>query len=509
MSADVNIVVGAEDRATQVLNKVASSVGAMGGVIATLGPAAVAAAAALVPAAAAFTALSAAINGTQEAAGKIDELVDKATGLGDSVGNLQAFQFAMEEAGGISADQSIQALQKVQKLVGDIAGGGGEQAGELFKKLGLDAEALSMQGPVDQFLAVKAAIGGIENVSERAAVAQQLLGKSASDLIPALISEQEGFEASMQAAQDLGLVVSEEGAAGVAAMNDAVGRLSAGFEGVYNQLAVAVAPVIETIATELAAWVPPIIEFANEYLPQVVDLLVQVAGFATDVVAAFMRIQQMDFVGAATILTEMKTADEWLDKIQEKRAAAAAQAEANAAKQQAMASAALIIEKEVTDEKAKQASSGEKTIEQLERQLAIAQHGQEFVERQEELASATNDAERERIRILQEQLEQQNAINDSQKEFAEAQKKAAAEEQRKAEQLAKEAADKALALSRPAAENQATESRLLSRGRSDQGIDSIAKNTEKQLGKFDQLIEVVREKLSGNPASGAMFVEVA
>ncbi len=508
MSADVNIVVGAEDRASAVLNKVASSVGSMGGVIAALGPAALAAAAALIPAAAAFTALSSAISGTQEAANKIDELVDKATGLGDTVGNIQAFQFAMNEAGGISADQSIQALQKVQKLVGDIAGGGGEQAGELFKKLGLDAEALSMQGPVDQFLAVKAAIGGIENVSERAAIAQQLLGKSASDLIPALISEQEGFEASMQAAQELGLTVSEEGAAGVAAMNDAVGRLSAGFEGVYNQLAVAVAPVIETIATELAAWVPPIIEFVDEYLPQAVDLLVHMAGFAADVVAAFMRIQQMDFVGAATILTEMKTADEWLDKIQEKRAAAAAQAEANAAKQQAMASAALIIEREVTDEKVKQASAGEKTIEQLERQLAIAQHGQEFVKKQEELASATNDAERERIRLLQEQIAQQNALNESQKEFAEAQKKAEEEQQRILGKIAQDAADKAQAMSGPTPDNDSKQSRILTRGSSEQKIDLLARNSDKQLGKFDELIEAFKERFNGNPANGGTFVVI-
>ncbi len=241
MSADVNIVVGAEDRATKVLNSVASSVGSLGGTFAALGPAVAGIGASLAGLAAGFITVQSAINGTVEAANKIDALTDVATGLGASVPDLQAFQFAMSEAGNVDASQSIQALQKMQRIVGDIAGGQNENAAKLFEKLGLDAKALSMQGPVEQFLAVKQAIGGIENVSERASVAQQLLGKSASDLIPALISQQDEFNASMEAAKDLGLTVSEQGAAGIAAMNDSLGRVSAGFEGIYNQVAVAVA----------------------------------------------------------------------------------------------------------------------------------------------------------------------------------------------------------------------------------------------------------------------------
>jgi hypothetical protein len=309
----------------------------------------------------------------------------------------------MGEAGNVSAEKSIQSLQKLQKAVGEVATGGNAKAGEVFEKLGLDAAKLSMQGPVQQFEAVRQALGGIENVSERAATAQKIFGKSAADLIPVLLAQSGEFEASMNAAADLGAVVSEDGAAGIAAMNDAVGRVSLGFEGIANQVAVAVAPLVESIASTLAGWIPPVIELANQWLPTIVDSAAAMVGFATDFYLTMYKVTTLDFSGAfetaTNALGEQGTAAQLILKVQEARNRAAEVANENARRNAEIKAATLAIDKdELATEQAK-VSEAEKTIAALEKKFAIATMGAEAVERQEQLATAATDADAHRAAV--------------------------------------------------------------------------------------------------------------
>jgi len=473
--ADVEIVIGAEDKASKVLDNVAKKAASFSTSFATLGPIAAGVGAGIASVTAAFSALNGVISSVAESANKIDALTDTANGLGESVGSLQAFQFAMSEAGNVDAEKSIQALQKMQKVVGEVASGGDSK---VFDKLGLDANALSLKGPIDQFLAVKAAVGSIENVSERAAIAQQLLGKSAADLIPALIAEQSGFEDSMRAAQALGVTVSDEGATAIANMNDAVGRLMSGFEGIANQVAVAIAPLVESIATELATWVPPAVTIAKEVLPSVVDILVQVAGYAADVSGVFGRLAAYDFTGALNAAQNMQTADDWANRLEESRKAAYAQSIADEEKRKSIAMATLAVDEKAIEAEAKRGQKVLDTIASLERKLQVAMLGEDLVKQQEELALATNDAERERIALLQEQISAQEQQNELVKKMEAEAKKNLDEVAKDQEKADKEAADKAGKLASASTGTQAVESRLLTRGRSEQGIDKIAKNTQ-------------------------------
>ncbi len=231
------------------------------------------------------------------------------------------------------------------------------------------------------------------------------------------------------------------------------------------------------------------------------------AGYAVDLAKAMTAIAMLDFDAATAAVANLgQTSVDWLQAVNQRRADAAEAAKANAERAAAMATANLQIESAITKEKEKQQSASEKVIADLERQVRVAQIGEKAAKQEEQLATATNEAELERIRILQEQLDRQNAINDANKAFAEQEKKAQEEAKKRQEQEAKEEADKQAALSRPAAVNTATESRLLTRGRSDQGIDSIAKNSEKQvgiLGKIAQLLE--RE---GGVTPGLAFTEI-
>lgn len=497
MSNSIDIIIGAQDKASKVIDGVSSKVGSASSVLAAIGPIGVAAGAAIGGAAAAFFSLQAAIGAVASSANSIDTLYDQARGLGETVGDLKAFQFAMSEAGNVNPEQSIAALKRIQRVIGDIASGGDQAGSDVFAKLQLDANQLSTQGPVAQFTAVKEALSKIENGSERAAVAQQLLGKSASDLMPALLAEQQGFEDSMKAAQDLGLVVSEQGASSIAAMNDAIGRVYAGFEGVANQVAVALAPAIEEVANYLSSWIPPIVEFSNRYLPVVVDLIAIAAGDAYDLAKLFISIATLDYTGMKEAFA-FDTGIENLRAVQAARQRAADDAIANAEMAKASASAIADAEREVTVEIDKQAEAREREkqkameasqsiIAGLERQLLVMQLGETSVKEMENLANAANDADRERIDMLQKEIGLR----------------------REQEELAKQAEIEAKAANKPqqektinpASELQAIESRLLTRGRTqDTPAEATARNTAAIRTLIDRLKKPI-DKIAENSDS--------
>lgn len=477
MAGDIDIVIGAQDKASAIINGVAGKVGGFGSMLASVATPQVAALTAVLGGAVAgFVSLKAAISGTMAAAGNIDEMAKAARGMGESVGELQAFQFAMGEIGGLDPGQATAALQKTQEAVGKAMAGDQGKI-DIFAKLGVDANQLSLQGPVEQFNTIRSALGEIENTSERAAAAQEVFGKSARDLLPVLLSNADAFDESMQAASDLGGTVSSEGAAGVEAMNDAIGRAKMGFTGLANQAAVAVAPLVESIANYIAEWVPPLITLAKEIFPTIVDYAAQAVGYAIDFGRIWASVNTLDFAGIRQVVYELQngigTSAAMLSRVEDarKRAAAAAMVDEDRAK--AIREASLAIEEDITEAVEAKQSAGVKTLENLERQLAVLLLGEETIKRQEELATATNDAERERIELLQDQIDLQQAMADekSRKE---------SEEKTRAGQLANFQMG-----------TRATESRLLTRGPAEKGIDRIAKAAEKTVSMLDSVRQAI------------------
>jgi hypothetical protein len=495
MAADIDIVIGAQDKASAVINSVASGVTSMGGSLAKLGPAALGIGAAIGGAVAALVAFKVAASAVGEAASQIDEVAKSARGMGESVGDLQAFQFAMGEIGGLDPGQAAAALQKTQEAVGKALSGDKGKI-DIFAKLGVDANALSLQGPVEQFNTIRTALGDIENVSERAAAAQQVFGKSAKDLLPVLLANTAEFDESMKAADALGQTVTGQGAAGIEAMNDAVGRVKAGFSGLAMQAASAVAPLIESIATSIAEWIPPVITLAKEILPTIVDYVATFLGHTIDLGKAWMALNTLNFSGLKSVISDMAngtgTAAALTAKLADSRQRATEKAIAEEERLQAIQAASMAMEEESVAVEEAKASAADKTVESLERKLAVLQMGEAAVRRQEELATAVNDVERERIETLQKQIDMQEESVRLAKEKADQDKELQKQQEKAAADALKEASDKADKLSQFTAGTQASESRLLTRGPETKGIDKIAKESEKSntlLGQIKTALE--------------------
>jgi hypothetical protein len=260
-----------------------------------------------------------------------------------------------------------------------------------------------------------------------------------------------------------------------------------------NQVAVAVAPLVESIASTLAGWIPPVIELANQWLPTIVDSAAAMVGFATDFYLTMYKVTTLDFSGAfetaTNALGEQGTAAQLVLKVQEARNRAAEVANENARRNAEIKAATLAIDKdELATEQAK-TSEAEKTIAALEKKFAIATMGAEAVERQEQLATAATDAERERIAALQAQLDLHEQITAEFSSRVEAEKKATAERQRIAEQEQARRADIISQITNAPTSVQATQSRLLTRGPAQNSMEKIAKLAEKQIAILQKIFE--------------------
>jgi flagellar biosynthesis GTPase FlhF len=237
-------------------------------------------------------------------------------------------------------------------------------------------------------------------------------------------------------------------------------------------------------------------------LPSLIEGMINVAGYASEIAIAFGQLSAFDFSGAIGTMENLgSTSEKWLANVEEARKRSREAAENAASDQEAARATPPVDQRAIADQQAKQ-EAAEKTIAQLERQLAVTIQGEDAIRRQEELAMATNDVERERIAILQQQI----AAQEKQKELIEAQKiaedQAAKDRQKMLEEQAKERDRIQGAISAFDPGVQAVQGRLLTRGDSDRSPEKIVKNTERAAG----LLEAIQGLLERPPASSDQIV---
>jgi len=153
-------------------------------------------------------------------------------------------------------------------------------ATDTLDRLGLSASDIEGLAPEEMFNKLTMAISAIEDPLIKADAAQQIFGKTGTDMLPMLADGAEGLAAMRQEAHDLGLVFDQEAADSAANMNDSITRLQGAFTGLMNQIAKALIPVIEPLIkvfTELVKALPidEIAELIGSLLPPLAKILVE------------------------------------------------------------------------------------------------------------------------------------------------------------------------------------------------------------------------------------------
>ena len=179
----------------------------------------------------------------------IDAQANLAQSLGTTTRSIQVLTFAGDLAG-VSMDEIAAATKKLTLKLSDAAGGTGT-AVDALQRLHLTATDLQALPLDERIVAIQDALAKFVPPAERAAVASALFGDKA-----ALAFSRIDSATLRQASQDItdfGVAVSDQDADQIRTAGDAVDRLSLVWLGLTNQLTVAVAPALETVANALAA----------------------------------------------------------------------------------------------------------------------------------------------------------------------------------------------------------------------------------------------------------------
>lgn len=148
---------------------------------------------------------------------------------------------------GMSVEDMGASLRIMQKNLSDAVTGIGLGTVGL-QKLGLSAEALKNLKPEDQIKVIATAFQGLNNQTDKAAVATDLFGRNGLAMIPILNKGAEGLDEANAKALQYGIALSNVDSAKVTQTSEAFHDTSLAIEGAGNKLTVALSPYLQTAA---------------------------------------------------------------------------------------------------------------------------------------------------------------------------------------------------------------------------------------------------------------------
>ena len=201
------------------------------GAIATMGTAVAGASAAFIKGA----------GDTAAYADNIDKLSQK---MGFSAEGFQEWDFIMKHNG--SSIESVKgAMMKLDKAL--------ESDTDAWAKLGLSQEELLAMSPEDKFNATVMALQGVSDETEKAALAQDIFGKSYQEMMPLLNQSAEETAKMKQEVHDLGGVMSDEAVKAGADFTDSLQNMKTAISGAKNNLMGEFLPSLTTAMDGLTA----------------------------------------------------------------------------------------------------------------------------------------------------------------------------------------------------------------------------------------------------------------
>lgn len=230
--------------------------------------------------------------------------VDESQRLGVSAEALQELGYAADLSGS-SFEGMTGALTKFSRNLEKAKQGGGE-AGDAFRKLGINVKRDLANETLDQNLELIAErISQMPDGAEKAAVAMQLFGRSGTKLIPLLNEGQEGIVKLRNEARELGVVIDEETAKSLEEFGDDQDRLKASMTGLKNEVVKALLPTLSKMVKSTIAWVKANRQLLAQRLEKALKGLIAILKLTIDVVGALAKALMFlaDNMGLVTLAT--------------------------------------------------------------------------------------------------------------------------------------------------------------------------------------------------------------
>jgi hypothetical protein len=195
---------------------------------------------------------------TYAAAGDAMHKMSMRTGLSSEA--LSELSFAADQSG--ASIQTVEAgVRRMSRVISD-AGRGMKSAADALDGIGLSAEQLAGMSPEQQFMAIAEGLSRIPDASKRAALAQELLGRSGTQLLPMFANGAAGIDKMREQAAALGLTVSSLDAEQAARLTDAfdvagkvLKRAAFSVGAALAPMAIKIAEAFGKVAARLSAWI--------------------------------------------------------------------------------------------------------------------------------------------------------------------------------------------------------------------------------------------------------------
>lgn len=179
---------------------------------------------------------------TLQAAADADELITQSMVTGLSTETLQQWKYA-ENLIDVSVSTMTGSLSKLTRAMYD-AQTGNKAAAETFAALGVSITDSSghLRSAEDVFYDVIDALGGVENQTERDALAMEVMGRSAQELNPLILQGSDALRELAAEAEATGYVLDESQIQKLGEVDDAYQRMQLQIEATKKELAVEFAP---------------------------------------------------------------------------------------------------------------------------------------------------------------------------------------------------------------------------------------------------------------------------
>lgn len=186
----------------------------------------------------------------QETATHGDEIDKMSQKLGLSAKAYQQWDYVLSQSG-VDITSMTTGMKTLTNQIDDAKNGSAD-AQNRFKKLGISMNDLKTMSREDIFAATIAGFQKMSDSTDRAALANDLFGKSGQNLTPLFNQTNESTKELMKTAEEMGFVMSDKSVKAAAAFNDSMDTLKRTFSGVKNNIMGELLPGFTQITTGLA-----------------------------------------------------------------------------------------------------------------------------------------------------------------------------------------------------------------------------------------------------------------
>lgn len=185
----------------------------------------------------------------QNCAAAGDKIDKQSQALGLSREAYQEWDYILSQ-NGTSIDSMGTALKTLNGVVDD-AGTGSASAAEKLARVGLSLEDIEGKSREEVFEMVITGLQGIEDESQKAAIANDLLGKASVNMAALLNGSAEGVEALKENAHNMGIILEDEAVNASVAFTDSMDNLTRSFGTFKNKVGAEFLPGITGITDGL------------------------------------------------------------------------------------------------------------------------------------------------------------------------------------------------------------------------------------------------------------------